>query len=125
MEKQITNSIIKAINQRPGCFAFKRLNSGATSTRGFPDITGSVNVQIGKLSTGIRLEIEVKQKGKTPTPLQYAMLRKFRKLNCISFWADSKKDCLAQLDFWESVAIGEVEHPGFGDLEKKNSYKVA
>jgi len=122
LEKNITNSIIRAINNLPGHMASKRLSNGATSSKGYPDITGVIELQIQpkgrpeSLQLGVRLEIEVKQPGKKPTKIQYARLRSFRRLNCIAFWTDSKIDAMNKLVFWTKVLSGKINHPGDQDL---------
>ncbi len=73
MEKNISKSIIKAINDMPGCFARKRYSNGSSGTTGWPDITGAI--------LGIRLEIEAKQPGKKPSKLQFSKIRKFEELH--------------------------------------------
>ena len=106
MEKPITNKIIAKLNSNPGIWVRKRLSSGSTGTKGYPDITGIVQVNLNSLLIGIRLEIEVKQPGKKPTANQYSKLRKFRKLGAISFWCDSVESCEKQLDYWmENIGI--------------------
>lgn len=103
MEKSISDSIIKKINKIPGCFAYKRLSNGSTSTNGYPDITGTVNIHINGQILGIRLEIESKQPGKRPTQLQYSRLRKFRSLGCVAFWTDNPTDAMNKIKLWQDI----------------------
>jgi len=116
MEKDISNQIIGHINNLPGGFAHKRLSNGSTSTNGWPDITGSLKLSLNGQQMAVRLEIEAKQPGKTPDPLQYSMLRQFRRLGMIAFWTNSIEDCKYKLNLWSCVTIGQLEHPGFEDI---------
>jgi len=116
MEKDISNQIISHINNLPGGFAHKRLSNGSTSTNGWPDITGSIKLLLNGQEMAVRLEIESKIPGKFPDPLQYAMLRKFRRLGMIAFWTNSLIDCQFSLDYWTCVTAGTLNHPGYKDI---------
>lgn len=89
-EKATSNAIIREIHRRyPAAQMRKRLSSGATSTTGWPDITGHIG--------GIHVEIEVKQPGEKPRKLQLARIRKLREHGAIAFWTDSVEECMGVL----------------------------
>ncbi len=96
MEKTLTNKIINKLNKNKAIWVRKRYNSGMTGTKGWPDITGTICLN----NIGVRIEIEVKQPGKKPTKIQYARLRRFRKLGCIAFWTDDFKKAQTQFKYW-------------------------
>ena len=77
-EKTITNKIIRKLNLLPKCLVKKRL--AGPMQKGQPDITGCID--------GIRIEIEVKVPGNTPTPKQEEWLKRWYSVGAISFWAD-------------------------------------
>jgi len=109
MEKTITNAIIRRLNKDPRIWVRKRYNSGMTGTKGWPDITGIVCLQVQNRQIGVRIEIEVKQFGKKPTVIQYNRLRKFRKLGCIAFWTDDLEKCMISFQHWCNN-IGIMNH---------------
>ena len=120
MEKLITNRIIDYLNNRTGCKAWKRLNSGMSGTTGFPDITGVVVIN----GVGVRLEIEVKQLDEKPSSLQYSRLREFRILGCISFWSASITSFKSQFAWWVQFYQFGGKELKFDDLLDSESFVV-
>lgn len=77
-EKAIERRILKWLNSLEGCWAHSR-HGGMYDIKGNPDITGCLN--------GRRIEIEVKQPGQKPTPIQFAVMRKWEKAGAVVGWA--------------------------------------
>ena len=82
-EKAITNRILRWLNSQPGCLARKR-HIGVMDTAGDPDITGCWN--------GRHFEIEVKQPGNHPRPLQLKRLQEWRDAGAVAFVATAMCD---------------------------------
>lgn len=120
MEKPITDKIISYLNSVPGCSAWKRFNSGMSSTTNFPDVTGVINVK----GVGIRIEIEVKQPGEVPRMGQYSKMREFRKLGCISFWTDSLESAEKQFARWVRFCTTHDTKLSYNDLISRNRFIV-
>lgn len=72
-EKSITRSILKWLNDQPGCYAVK--THGGPFQAGQPDILGCFRGQM--------FALEVKRPGNKPTKLQVAMLRKWLEAGAI------------------------------------------
>ncbi|MCL5742981.1 MAG: VRR-NUC domain-containing protein [Acidobacteria bacterium] len=69
LEKHIVDSIVKYLRTVPGCSVRKR-HGTAFGVAGDPDLYGTLN--------GRHFELEVKQHGNPPTPLQDKRLEEWR-----------------------------------------------
>lgn len=74
LEKSITQSILAYLNSLPGCRATKRHGSAYSS--GEPDIDACLN--------GKCVKLEVKGAGKRPTPLQVALLLRWKAAGAVT-----------------------------------------
>jgi hypothetical protein len=74
LEKQIVDSIVKYLRSLPQCVVRKR-HGTAFGVAGDPDLYGSFG--------GRHFELEVKQDGNPPTPLQQQRLKEWRAAGAI------------------------------------------
>jgi Holliday junction resolvase len=82
LEKSITASILRYLNDLPGCYAVK--TRGDFRQAGWPDIIGCYQ--------GQALALEVKRPGRKPTKLQETMLQKWREAGAIAAVVTSRKE---------------------------------
>lgn len=79
-EATLNKKVVDWINSLgPECWAYKR--RGTAGNRGRPDVSGSI--------CAIRVEIEGKLPGNTPTKKQAYELKKYKELGFITGWYDS------------------------------------
>ena len=83
-ERDLTNKIIKKLNKIDKCFVKKRY--AGPMQKGQPDITGCID--------SIRIEIEVKLPGNTPTPKQEEWLKRWYDVGAISFWTNNVDEAI-------------------------------
>lgn len=86
-ESAISQRIVEALNQLPGCHAEKRWTGGIYSRVGEPDVTGCIG--------GRRIEIEVKVPGKQPRKVQAKRLRDWAEAGAIVGSVTSIEEALA------------------------------
>lgn len=77
-ENGIVKDCLTWANCLPGAHFYKR--KAGPNRKGQPDISGAV--------LGVRVEIEIKAPGNTPTELQIHKLKVWQKAGCISGWCD-------------------------------------
>lgn len=82
LEKHITAGILRYLNSLPGCYAVK--TRGDYRQGGQPDIIGCYG--------GQTLALEVKRPGGRLTPLQAAMLRRWKAAGAIAAVVTSRKE---------------------------------
>lgn len=82
LEKSIVASILRYLNSLPGCYACK-VHGGAYMA-GWPDIIGCCR--------GRALALEVKRPGQKATPLQVAVLEKWRRAGAVAAVVTSRKE---------------------------------
>ena len=100
LEKTRTDSVLKMLNAHPQVLARKRHQS-VMSTAGDPDITGCVRLtvtmtnshgQTHQVAFGQHFEIEMKQPGKKPTPLQVEKMAEWEEYGAWVMWATDKEE---------------------------------
>lgn len=83
LEKEIVNQIIRWLKTIPNC-EVRKLHGSVYSTKGDPDIYGCID--------GRMFQIECKQPGKNPRPIQTKRLKDWRKAGAASGVARNLKD---------------------------------
>ena len=99
LEGPILADCLKYLNKVDGIWAWRR-NVGAAKLggrwirygqSGMADISGIISVTIADDLVGVRLEVEVKAPGNTPTPKQAAWLAATLHHGGVALWCDSKE----------------------------------
>jgi len=106
-EATLNNDVKEWIKSIEGCWAKKRL--GTAGNRGMPDITGCVGP--------IRIEIEGKLPGNEPTKKQYAWLKIFAELGCITGWYDTFEKA-------QEIVIEQAKEHGYIIINEARRWKA-
>lgn len=86
LEIQTVKKIRRVLESRGGVTI---KTHGSDQSSGEPDIIASIPVMIDGSLYGVTVVVECKQRGKKPTPLQYATLEKWKRSGAIAFWSDN------------------------------------
>ena len=99
LEGPVLADCLKYLNKVDGIWAWRR-NVGAAKLggrwirygqSGMADISGIISVPIADDLVGVRLEVETKAPGNTPTPKQAAWLAATLHHGGVALWCDSKE----------------------------------
>ena len=99
LEGPILADCLKYLNKVDGIWAWRRtvgaaMVGGRWITYGQPgmaDVNGIISVPLADDLVGVRLEVEVKTPGNTPTPKQAAWLAAILHHGGVALWCDSKE----------------------------------
>ena len=102
LESKVLADCLKYLNKVDGIWAWRRSVGAARiggrwvsyGQPGMADVTGILSVPIGDWDAdlvGVRLEVEVKAQGNTPTPKQRAWLAATLHHGGVALWCDSKE----------------------------------
>ncbi|RKZ98972.1 MAG: hypothetical protein DRQ46_00415 [Gammaproteobacteria bacterium] len=97
-EQTIQSRIMKDINSRKGCHAFKIVSA---SKAGCPDILACIN--------GHFIGMEIKKPGEIPTPQQAHRLTQIRSSGGVSVWFDSFDSYFDWIERFIPRALFEVD----------------